>query len=531
MLMEALPPGQRSRVGPFHGSADALAIAELAGSVRPLLVMTASAADAQRLLEEIPWFDPALKVHLLPDWETLPYDSFSPHHDLVSERLATLYQIMQQAFDVALVPVTTALYRLPPVEYLAGTHLLLQAGRKLAADELRRQLTLAGYTHVTQVLSPGEFSFRGGLIDLFPMGSALPYRLDLFDDEIESIRSFDVDTQRSIYKVQRSAAAAGARISARRGRARRASAATSASTSRAIRRAQRHLQGREQRHRAGRHRVLPAAVLRRRPRSSPTTCRRTPRWCCTAKCSRRSSSSGATRRRATTCCAATAAIRCCRRANCSCPRTSSSARSSRYARIEIDAVQVSESEVSEFKRDEPEASTPEPSSLNPRPRHRDGGAAAAGGRPPRRQSAAPAAARSSSEFDGRVLMLAESLGRRETMLEYLRRVRSQAGDLRRLRAHSRLPASALMLGVGAARLRLHARRAPASRSSPRTSSMRRRCATAAQREAQRKTTSRGHAARPVGGQDRRPGGARAARHRPLPRLAEPWTSAKARPNS
>src|SRR3972149_10122642 len=109
MLLEALPPGQRSRVGPFHGSADALAVAELAGSVRPLLVITASAADAQRLLEEIPWFDPALKVHLLPDWETLPYDHFSPHHDLISERLAALYQMMHGEFDLGVVPVPTPL--------------------------------------------------------------------------------------------------------------------------------------------------------------------------------------------------------------------------------------------------------------------------------------------------------------------------------------------------------------------------------------------------------------------------------------
>ena len=201
MLMEALPPGQKSRVGPFHGSADALALAELAGKVRPLTVITATAADAQRLLEEIPYFGPALKVHLLPDWETLPYDSFSPHHDLVSERLATLYQITQQAFDVAIVPVTTALYRLTPVEYLAARTFFFTQGEKLAADELRKQLTIAGYTHVTQVLSPGEYCFRGGLIDLYPMGSALPYRIDLFDDQIETIRSFDVDTQRSIYKV------------------------------------------------------------------------------------------------------------------------------------------------------------------------------------------------------------------------------------------------------------------------------------------------------------------------------------------
>jgi len=83
MLMQAQPPGQRSRAGPYHGSGDALAIAELAGKARPLLVITARASDAQRLLDEIPWFDPALKVHLLPDWETLPYDSFSPHHDLI----------------------------------------------------------------------------------------------------------------------------------------------------------------------------------------------------------------------------------------------------------------------------------------------------------------------------------------------------------------------------------------------------------------------------------------------------------------
>ena len=199
--MEALPPGHKNRVGPFHGSADALALAELAGKVRPLLVITATAADAQRLLDEIPYFNPALKVHLLPDWETLPYDSFSPHHDLVSERLATLYLITQQAFDIAIVPVTTALYRLAPVEYLAARTFFFKQGEKLAADQLRKQLTIAGYTHVAQVLSPGEYSFRGGLIDLFPMGSALPYRIDLFDDQIESIRSFDVDTQRSIYKV------------------------------------------------------------------------------------------------------------------------------------------------------------------------------------------------------------------------------------------------------------------------------------------------------------------------------------------
>jgi transcription-repair coupling factor (superfamily II helicase) len=109
--------------------------------------------------------------------------------------------MMHGQFDVAIVAVGTALYRLPPVEYLAGRTFFFKQGDKLDGAELRRQLTLAGYAHVTQVVAPGEYSFRGGLIDLFPMGSAVPYRIDLFDDEIESIRSFDVDTQRSIYKV------------------------------------------------------------------------------------------------------------------------------------------------------------------------------------------------------------------------------------------------------------------------------------------------------------------------------------------
>src|SRR5450759_4143277 len=132
MLMQAQPPGQRSRAGPYHGSGDALAIAELAGKARPLLVITASASDAQRLLDEIPWFDPALKIHLLPDWETLPYDSFSPHHDLISERLATLYAITRGSCDLTLIPASTALYRLAPPSYLAAYTFFLKQEEKLS---------------------------------------------------------------------------------------------------------------------------------------------------------------------------------------------------------------------------------------------------------------------------------------------------------------------------------------------------------------------------------------------------------------
>ena len=202
MLPQELPaPGQRISTVPLHGSSDAPLLAALAARARPLLVITESAWQAQRLLEEIPFFSPQLRVHMLPDWETLPWDHFSPHQDLVSERLATLCQIARSDFDIALVPVTTALYRFAPVDYITGNTFYFRQGAKLGPDALRLQLTLAGYNHVTQVVAPGEYSFRGGLIDLFPMGSPLPYRIDLFDDVIDSIRSFDVDSQRSIMKV------------------------------------------------------------------------------------------------------------------------------------------------------------------------------------------------------------------------------------------------------------------------------------------------------------------------------------------
>ncbi len=202
MLSLPLPtPGSRLSVTGLHGSSDALAIAALARRRRPLAVFTSQALDGQRLAQELPFFQPELRVNLFPDWETLPYDNFSPHQDLVSERLATLYQISHDVCDVLIVPVATALQRLPPVAFLAAYSFFLKQGTRIQPEALRRQLAMAGYSHVTQVVSPGEYSFRGGVIDLFPMGSAVPYRIDLFDDEIDSIRTFDVDTQRSIYKV------------------------------------------------------------------------------------------------------------------------------------------------------------------------------------------------------------------------------------------------------------------------------------------------------------------------------------------
>jgi transcription-repair coupling factor (superfamily II helicase) len=205
-LIAAWPdPGQRLRAGPFAGSSDALALADLGrratAARRMLAIVSADPLSAQRLTEEIPWFAPELRVALLPDWETLPYDHFSPHQDLVSERLATLYRTTRGECDVLIVAATTALYRLAPPSYIAAFTFFLKQGTTLDVDALRAQMALAGYAHVTQVVSPGEFSVRGGLIDLFPMGSALPYRLDLFDNDVESIKTFDIDTQRTLFPV------------------------------------------------------------------------------------------------------------------------------------------------------------------------------------------------------------------------------------------------------------------------------------------------------------------------------------------
>jgi len=206
-LIPAAPDaGRKFSAGPFAGSSDALALAQLArqssAETRMLAVLSADPQSAQRLADEIAWFAPELRVALLPDWETLPYDHFSPHQDLVSERLSALYRTSRGECDVLVVAATTALYRLAPPSYLAAFTFFLTQREKLDVDGLRAQLALAGYTHMTQVVSPGEFSIRGGLIDLFPMGSPLPYRIDLFDTEIESIKTFDVDTQRTLYPVQ-----------------------------------------------------------------------------------------------------------------------------------------------------------------------------------------------------------------------------------------------------------------------------------------------------------------------------------------
>jgi transcription-repair coupling factor (superfamily II helicase) len=205
MQLPSIAPAKRFTLPRPIGSADALLLARLgrqhASQGRVLAVFTAEPADAQRLADELPFFDPALRVAQFPDWETLPYDSFSPHQDLVSERLATLWRIHERTLDVLLVPATTALTRLAPPSFLAATTFHFKQKSRLDEARLKAQLTLAGYQHVSQVVGPGEYAVRGGLIDLFPMGSLVPYRVDLFGDEVDSIRTFDPDSQRSLYPV------------------------------------------------------------------------------------------------------------------------------------------------------------------------------------------------------------------------------------------------------------------------------------------------------------------------------------------
>ena len=209
MDLPKLHVGKRYTLPRPVGSADSLLLAHLSlrekAQGKITAIVTANAADAQRLIDEMAFFAPDLRCVLFPDWETLPYDTFSPHQDLISERLATLWRISQRdkdaGADVVIVPATTALYRLAPPSFLAGYTFQFKVKQKLDEARFKAQLTLAGYSHVTQVVSPGEYAVRGGLIDLFPMGSAVPYRVDLFDDEIDSIRTFDPDSQRSLYPV------------------------------------------------------------------------------------------------------------------------------------------------------------------------------------------------------------------------------------------------------------------------------------------------------------------------------------------
>jgi transcription-repair coupling factor (superfamily II helicase) len=202
-LLQPPTPGSatpRLRWQQLYGSAAALALAEAARADRRLYVLIADGArELERLSAELRFFTSGtLPLLRLPDWEVLPYDLFSPHPDIISERLQTLYELPHTRHGCLVVAADTLMQRLPPRPYVQGRAFELVQGQALGIEPFRQRLTEAGYASVSQVVSPGEFAVRGSLLDVFPMGAAAPLRIDLFDEEIEAIRRFDPDTQRSL---------------------------------------------------------------------------------------------------------------------------------------------------------------------------------------------------------------------------------------------------------------------------------------------------------------------------------------------
>ncbi|HIN90954.1 MAG TPA: transcription-repair coupling factor, partial [Porticoccaceae bacterium] len=189
----------------LHGTAVSLAISNAAANCEgPLLVVCEDNEAAGRLKRELKYFCKAkanLDVFSLPDWETLPYDIFSPHQDIISDRLRTLYHMPQLRTGIIVVSVTSLMHKLPPKAYIAANSFNLEIGQLLHIDTMRSQLISAGYQSVSSVYEHGEFAVRGSIIDIFPMGSVQPFRIDLFDDEIETLQNFDPETQRSNNRV------------------------------------------------------------------------------------------------------------------------------------------------------------------------------------------------------------------------------------------------------------------------------------------------------------------------------------------
>lgn len=193
-------PGDRLYWSRLYGASQALAIAQtLELTKKPLLIITADTLTAERLAQEIRFFvaDQSTPISVFPDWETLPYDQFSPYQDIVSERLAILAELPKRKNGVLIASVASLMHRLAPQSYVAGNSFSIKAGDTLALEEFRRELESSGYRCVSQVLEHGDFAIRGSLLDIFPMGSEQPVRIDLFDDEVDSLRYFDEETQRS----------------------------------------------------------------------------------------------------------------------------------------------------------------------------------------------------------------------------------------------------------------------------------------------------------------------------------------------
>jgi transcription-repair coupling factor (superfamily II helicase) len=204
-LTPSLPnkAGDRRFWGDLNNSNQALAIASAAQKHQGLtLVITKDTLSAQRLEEEIAFFAQELPVLHLPDWEILPYDTFSPHQDIISQRLYTFSQLPLIKHGLLIVPISTLLHKTAPKEFLQANSLIIDLGQTLDVETLRAQLENAGYSCVDNVYEHGEFALRGAIFDIFPMGEDKPFRIELFDDEVETLRTFDPDTQRTEDKIE-----------------------------------------------------------------------------------------------------------------------------------------------------------------------------------------------------------------------------------------------------------------------------------------------------------------------------------------
>ena len=193
----------KTSVGPLFGSSAACLLCEMAERGGVQVVITSDSFSAQQLLRELNFYARGqdLEVLAFPDWETLPYDNFSPHQDILSERLYTLYRLPRMQRGILVAPVSTLMHRLPPVSYVYGNSLVLERGQQLNVKQFRHHLLHSGYRQVETVFEHGEYALRGSLIDVFPMGSDTPYRIDLLDEEVETLRTFDPESQRTVAKI------------------------------------------------------------------------------------------------------------------------------------------------------------------------------------------------------------------------------------------------------------------------------------------------------------------------------------------
>jgi transcription-repair coupling factor (superfamily II helicase) len=197
----------------LHGSSNSFALYQAAKTATtPILLITDNTPQALKIEQELVSLAKSerladssneINICLFPDWETLPYDNFSPHQDIISQRLATLYQLSRMESGIIIVPVTTLVQKLAPKQYIEANSLIIKTGDKRDLHQMRQALEASGYRNVDQVLEHGEFSARGAILDLFPMGSSKPFRLDFFDDELDEIRLFDPESQRSKEKIDK----------------------------------------------------------------------------------------------------------------------------------------------------------------------------------------------------------------------------------------------------------------------------------------------------------------------------------------